>query len=174
MRVTCLTRAGRGGSFLTISGWISQSKRHNDAAQRPERSSDPDRARNANGPHVPLLLAARAAGGGTSRKRMPAGAGENPVGTPARLSGYRRALRPDRRVLRAPRRVAVVRQERRVRPALSVSWLEIRRDRAVHRGSLGAGGKRLLSQDQTQVLSAGRARRCAVDVHGSAREAAAA
>ena len=33
-------------------------------------------------------------------------------------------------------------------PALSLSRLEIRRDRPVHRGAVGAGRKRLLQQDQ--------------------------
>src|SRR5665811_1389466 len=36
------------------------------------------------------------------------------------------------------------------------------------------GRKRLLQQDQAQVLSAGRTRRCAVDLYGAARQAAAA
>ena len=56
----------------------------------------------------------------------------------------RGALRADRRVLRPSRRVAVVRPQRGVGPALLLSRLEIRRDRPVHRGAVGAGGKRLL------------------------------
>ena len=70
-------------------------------------------------------------------------------------------LWPDRRVLRPPRRVAVVRAQRGRRPALPLSRLEIRRDRPVHRRAVRAGGERLLPEDQAEVLSAGRsAARC--------------
>ena len=41
-------------------------------------------------------------------------------------------------------------------------------DRPVHRGAVGAGGVRLLREDQAQVLSADQARRRAVDLHGPA------
>ncbi len=73
-----------------------------------------------------------------------AGAGEAAVGAPARLPGQRGPLRPDRRVLRAPRRLAVVRPQRGVRPALPVPRLEVRRHRPVRRGALGAGQQQLL------------------------------
>ena len=63
-------------------------------------------------------------------------------------------LRPDRRVLRASRRLAVVRPQRGMRSALPLSWLEIRRHRPMHRSAVGAGGERLLQEDQAQVLSA--------------------
>ena len=80
----------------------------------------------------------------------------------------------DRRVLRPSRRLAVVRPQRGQRAALPLSRLEVRPHRPVHRGAVGAGGERLLPEDQAEVLSAGRARRRAVDLHGPAREAAAA
>ena len=80
----------------------------------------------------------------------------------------------DRRVLRPPRRLAVVRPQRGERPALPLSRLEIRHDRPVHRGAVGAGRERLLPEDQAEVLSAGEARRRAVDLYGPAGEAAAA
>ena len=83
-------------------------------------------------------------------------------------------LRADRRVLRPPRRLALVRPQRGMRAALPVSRLEVRRHRAVHRRAVGAGGVRLREEDQAQVLSAGRARRRALDLHGPARAAAAA
>ena len=70
--------------------------------------------------------------------------------------------------------VAVVRPQRGVRPALPLSRLEVRRDRPVHRGALRARGERLRQEDQAEVLSAGRARRRAVDLYGAARDAAAA
>src|ERR1041385_8448514 len=60
------------------------------------------------------------------------------------------------------------------RPALPLPRLEIRRDRPMPRGALGAGGKRLLQQDQAQVLSVDKNRPGAVDLHGPAGEDAAA
>src|SRR5687768_8984955 len=106
---------------------------------------------------------------------MPAGAGEAALGTPARLPRYARPLRADRRVLRASRRVAVVRAERGMRHPLPVPRLEIRRERRVPGGPLGAGGERLPQEDQAEILQAGRARWRAVDLYGAegARAAAA-
>src|SRR6185312_16625592 len=97
-----------------------------DAAQRTERPSDPDRSRNADGRALSPLLAAGAALRGTAGERMPAGAGEDPVRAPARFPRQPGPARPDRRVLRPPRRVAVVRPQRGVGPALPLSRLEIR------------------------------------------------
>ena len=81
--------------------------------------------------------------------------------------------RADRRVLRAPRRLAVVRQERAERAALPLSRLEIRPHRPVHRGAVGAERKRLLPEDQAEVLSADRAGRNPLGLYGTARAAAA-
>ena len=117
---------------------------------------------------------AGAARRGTAGERMPAGAGQAPVRAAAGLARHPGPLCADRRVLRAPRRLAVVRPQRGERPALPLSRLEIRPHRPVHRGAVGAGGKRLLQEDQAEVLSAGRARRRAVDLHGPAGAAAAA
>ena len=117
----------------------------------------------------PALLAEELPG-----ERMPAGAGQAPVRAAAGLARHAGQLRADRRVLRPPRRVAVVRPERAQRPALPLSRLEVRPHRPVHRGAVGAGRERLLPEDQAEVLSAGRARRRAVDLHGPAGEAAAA
>ena len=58
--------------------------------------------------------------------------------TPDRLPRQHRPHRPDRRVLRPSRRVAVVRAQRGMRPALRLSRLEIRRDRAMRRPPLRA------------------------------------
>src|SRR6478672_12857699 len=53
-----------------------------------------------------------------------------------------------------------------MRAALSVSWLEIRRDRPVRGNSFRTGGERLPRQDQAALLSSGRAGRRAVDLYG--------
>ena len=119
-------------------------------------------------------LAARAAGRGAARERMPAGAGEAARRAAAGLARHARPLCADRRVLRPSRRLAVVRPQRAQRAALPLSRLEIRPHRPVHRGAVRAVRERLLPEDQAEVLSAGRARRRAVDLHGPAREAAAA
>ena len=121
-----------------------------------------------------MLLAAGAAGRGAARERMPAGAGEAALGAAAGLARHARPPGADRRVLRPPRRLAVVRPQRAERAALPLSRLEVRPHRPVHRGAVRAVGKRLLPEDQAEVLSAGRARRRAVDLHGPAGEAAAA
>src|SRR5579862_2672414 len=60
-----------------------------------------------------------------------------------------------------------------MRFALPVSRLEVRRERAMPRSAVGAGGKRLRQEDQAAILSAGRARRRAVDLYGAAGTAAA-
>src|ERR1700704_2712337 len=105
---------------------------------------------------------------------MPAGAGQGPVRAPHRVPGYRWEIRPDGRVLRPSRRLALVRPQRGERAALLLSWLEIRRHWPMRRCSLRAARVRLLPEDQAQVLSAGEARPGAVDLYGPAREAAAA
>src|SRR5581483_2161061 len=58
--------------------------------------------------------------------------------------------------------------------ALPLSRLEIRRDRPMRRSAVGAGGERFLQENKAQILSLGRARRRPVDLHGTARYAAAA
>ena len=139
-----------------------------DASQRAERSFDPDRSGNADGPTVPLLLDAGAAGRRIPAKRLPAGPGEGAVGASRRVPRQRGALRPDRRVLSAPRRVTVVRPQRRMRTALPLSRLEIRRHRPMRRGAVGAEESGFARKDQAAILSAGGARRRAVDLYGSA------
>src|SRR3954453_5155981 len=99
---------------------------------------------------------------------MSAGAGQAPLRAAARLPRYRWQVRPDRRILRPPRRLALVRPQRRARAALSLSRLEIRRDRAMHRGAFGGKRERFLPEDQVEKLSAGKARPRAVDLYGPA------
>src|SRR5205809_322286 len=48
--------------------------------------------------------------------------------------------------------------------------MEIRYRRSVHRGAVGAGGIRLLQEDQAQVLPAGEGRPRVVGLHGPAGE----
>ena len=145
------------------------SSRESHAHQGTERSRHPDRARHADGPAVSQLLDAGAARRGAAGERLPAGAGEAALRAAGRVPRHQRALRPDRRVLPAPRRLAVVRPQRGMRAALPLPRLEVRCAGPVPRGAVGAGRERLRAQDQAQVLSAGRARRRAVDLHGAAR-----
>src|SRR5436190_23188220 len=145
-----------------------------DVAERTERPADANRPRHHDGPHVPRLLAPGAVGRGATAERLPAGAREDAVRAAARLPRQRGQIRADRRILRPPRRVAVVRAQRGARPALLLSRLEIRRDRPVHRRPLRAARERLLPEEQAQVIPVGEARAGAVDLYGSAGEATAA
>src|SRR5262245_11221799 len=104
---------------------------------------------------------------------MPAGPGEAPVGAAARMARQPGALFADRRILRASRRLALVRPQRGERAALPLSRLEIRPYRPMYRSAFGAGGKRLLQEDQAEILSAGRAWRISLDLYGPARKTAA-
>src|SRR5882672_8465409 len=97
-----------------------------DAEKRTERISHPDRPRNPDGPVVPQLLGAGAAGERTTRERMPAGAGQAALGTAHRLARHARALFAHRRVLRAPGDIVVGWAQRREWIALPLPRLEIR------------------------------------------------
>ena len=90
------------------------------------------------------------------------------------LSRQQGADRADRRILRASRRLTLVRAERRVRPALPLSRLEIRRDRAMRRSSVGAGGIGLPQEHQAEILSLHREGGHRVGLYGAACLAAAA
>ena len=108
------------------------------------------------------------------RERLPARPGKAPVGAADRIPRHGRTAGTHRRVLRSPRHFALVRPQRGMRAALSVSRLEVRRDRAVHGHAVGTRGFGFREEGQAEVVSARRARRRAVDLHGSARQAAAA
>src|SRR6476646_7624764 len=82
------------------------------APKRTERHSHANRPRQADGPDVPLLLAPGTAGGGTAGKRMSSGARQDSLRAAAGVPRYRWKIRADRRVLRPPRRLALVREER--------------------------------------------------------------
>jgi len=144
------------------------------AQARTERSADPHRPRHAHGPAVPQLLDPGAPPRGAAGERLPAGPREAPFRAPDCLPRHERASGPDGRVLRPSRRVALVRPERRLRPALPLSRLEVRRHRPVRRYAVGAGAVELREEGEAAVVSARRARRPPVDLHGPARDAAAA
>src|SRR5580692_9800694 len=81
------------------------------AQKRTERIIDPDRPRYAHGPAFPLLLDAGAPCRGVAAGRLPAGAGQDPVRTAPGVPRLERQIRPDRRILCPPRRLAVVRPQ---------------------------------------------------------------
>src|SRR5882672_5610234 len=70
--------------------------------------------------------------------------------------------------MRAPGDLVVGRAQRREWIALPVSRLEIRLDRPVHRRAIRTAGKRLLPEDQAEILCAGEARRRALGLYGCA------
>ena len=81
--------------------------------------------------------------------------------------------RPDRRVLSAPPRLAVARPQRRVRAALRVPRLEIRRRRQLRRSDERARRKQLRRKGAHHALPDAGAGRDRLDLYGSARETAA-
>src|SRR2546430_1884153 len=103
--------------------------------------------------------------GGAGRPR---GAGDASFGAGDRLASPRDPPRADGRVLRASRGLALVRPQRGERAALLLSRLEVRRHGSMRRDPVRAGQPEALLADEAQVLSAGGARRGAVDVHGAA------
>src|SRR5205814_8610555 len=86
-----------------------------------ERTAQPHRLRHANRQALPALLAAGTARRRAARARLSAGAREDPGRAPDRVPRHPEPLGTDRRILRAPRRVALVRPQRGRRPALLLS-----------------------------------------------------
>src|SRR4051794_2945053 len=136
---------------------------------RAERLPDPERAGHADRQPVPALLDSGAALGGSTGAGLSAGAGQGAFRTAAGVSRYPGPRGRGRRVLRPPRGVALVRAQRGERVALLLSRLEVRRDRAVHRGAVRAGGERVLQEDQADVLSVRRTGRRHLDLYGAGR-----
>src|SRR5439155_23732936 len=101
------------------------------ADPRDERMPYPQGPRHADGGVVPALLVTRVARLGVAGARLPSGSRETTGREAGRLPRYGGTNRHDRRVLRPPRRVAVVRAQRGVRAALPVPRLEVRRERPV-------------------------------------------
>src|SRR3954471_23406391 len=77
------------------------------AAQGSQRAADPDGSRHADGGAVPAVLDPRLPRGGAAAGRLPADPVEAALRAPRRLPRQLRPLRPDRRVLRPPRRLAL-------------------------------------------------------------------
>ncbi len=144
--------------------------RRSDAEEGTERLPDADGPWHAHGRPVPLLLDARAPQRGAAGARLRARARQAARRTPRGVPRFGGQARPHRRVLRPPRRIAVVRPQRGMRPALPLSRLEVRHDRPVRGSALGAQGIGLRPEDQAEVLSADREGRRAVDLHGSRRK----
>ena len=126
------------------------------------------------GQAVAPLLGAVPAGRGTARAGLPAGQGQADGRAPDRLPRQQGPRRPDRRVLRPPRRLAVVRRERGLRHPLPLPRLEIRHHRAMRRSAVGAGGVGLPQEHQAEGLSLHREGRHRLDLYGAAGLAAAA
>ena len=79
-----------------------------------------------------------------------------------------RAARPARRVLPASARVALLRAQRGLRPALRLPRLEVRRRRPVRRHDERAGGARFAHKIRTTAYPTGAGRR-RLGLHGPAR-----
>src|SRR5882762_2690675 len=139
-----------------------------------ERTAHPHRPGDADGQAVPALLAAGAARRGAARARLPTGAREDHGRAPRRLPRHAEPARPDRRVLRAPRGVALVRPQRGRRPSLLLPWLEVRHHWAVRRDPVGTEQSEALPAREAEGLSAPRTWRGALDLHGTAGAEAAA
>src|SRR5581483_5716289 len=132
-----------------------------------EPALDPHRPGHADGAALPPLLAAGAARRRAATARLPAGTREDPRRASHRVSRYAEPPRADRRILRTPRRVALVRAQRRKRAQMLVSRLEVRHHRPVRGDSLRAEQSQALPAHEAEGLSADRARRRAVDLHGT-------
>src|SRR3954447_17540656 len=132
------------------------------------------RPRYADGRALPSLLAAGAPRRGIARARLPSGARAHARRKADRIPRFAEPPRPDGRVLRASRRIALVRPQRGKRPALSLPRLEVRLHRPVRGDPVGVGQPASLPAHEAEELSAGRARRRAVGLPGPGREPAAA
>src|SRR6266571_748000 len=143
------------------------------AYSRTQRIADPVRPGDPRRGAFPALLAAGAARRGAAGAGLRAGALEAARGASRRFSRHPREDRADRGVLRPSGREPVVRPQRGGRDSLSVSRMEVRRDRPVHRSSLGAGGIRHAEKHQAELISSHRARRSDLGLPRSGRQEAA-
>ena len=141
---------------------------------RAKRVPHPHRAGHADGRSAPALLDSGAARAGGRGAGWSAGARQAAVGAAARVSRQPRTRGRDRRILRPPRGLALVRPQRGGRAALRLSRLEIRHHRTMRGGALGASRERLLQEDQAHIISLRGAGRRHLGLHGAAALAAAA
>src|SRR6266540_1369110 len=102
-----------------------------------EHIPDPHGPRYADGGVVPTLLDTCVARLEITGARLPSRSREIARREAGCLPRYGRTNRPDRRVLRPPRRVAVVWTQRGVRAALPVPRVEVRRERPVRGPAFG-------------------------------------
>src|SRR5262249_23966523 len=151
-------RGTRGASARAVKsrGPLCRNLVHESGTERTAGAHGPG---HAIGQTVPPLLAAGAARRGAARDRLPAGASEDAGRAPDRVPRYAEPPRADRQVLRAPRRVALVRPQRGELAALLVPRLEVRRHRPVRRDSVRARLSEALPAHEAEGLSAARARR---------------
>ena len=136
-----------------------------------ERTPDAGRTRDAlRRADAPLLDPDRAV---RAAAREPGPQGADPRRGPGALSRSLERARPHRRPLSAPARRSAVRHSRRVRAALPVPRLALRRDRNVHRAAARSAAE---ARDRAEArrLSGARARRPGVRLHGPAAGAGAA
>ena len=117
-------------------------------------------------------LASRVPVRGSRRARRHAGARAPARRRPGGLPRHRRPPRRARRALSAPTRVARVRAERGMRPALPLSRLEVRRRRQRRRHAFRSPGHRRAAWQEGEGLPGARRRRVRVDMDGAAGRAA--
>src|SRR5207249_10135844 len=103
-----------------------------------------------------------------SGARLPAGSRSAAGRASGRLSRQPGPYRPCRRILPAPPRFAVVWTQRGSRPALHLSWLEVRRRRQLPRSDERA--RAILPRDLPDGLSDNREGWGGLALYGSARE----
>ena len=116
-------------------------------------------------PAAPLLDAGAALDRGAGAGQ-PAGARAAAGRGPGRLPRHQRRRGPVRAGLSASRRIAVLRAQRRSRPALRLPRLEVRHDRRLCRHAVGAGREQLQEQGARQGLPDARVGRRDLDLHG--------
>ena len=133
-----------------------------------KRIADPCRTRHPDGRADAAVLAAGLPVVGTGGRRRPAA--PDAVGRATdRVSRQRGADRRARSPLPAPLRLAVLRPQRRGRPALHLSRLEVRHRRQLPRYAESAGRPGLPAQGQGEGLQGGRARRAGLRLYGRTR-----
>ena len=143
-----------------------------DDAARTQRNPHACWPRHPHGrPHARVLdpgVPARRTGGGCAPHAAPAAGREA-----HRVSRYCRARRHHGPPLPASLRVDVLRAQRRQRPPLRVSRLEVRRERSMRRHAQHPGRSAVQVQGQGAGVPDARAWRARLGLHGRARRAAA-
>src|SRR5690348_15200211 len=147
LRSTLISNAGQytarpGSAGLNLFVWKNAVRYRGTIPpyeSRAKPATHANRSRHAARRAFSPLLAAGAARRGAARARLPAGARAHARREADRFPRHAESARPGGRVLRASRRVALVRPQRGKRAALLLSRLEVRRHRPVRRDSFRAG-----------------------------------